>query len=181
MTSVASSAGNYWEFYFFPFVLSAHFCLLFFSHFSSCLLPPLRCSLYWNSNGSRVCVCVWPARAVIEPICRLAPVGLNPGLTALRWLNAFAVFLKPILPPPPLHTPLLLASIPWQTLPTFSPRANKFFIEIDALYFPPRLASLQSVPLFIYISLFFMTSLGRFMCQGGKKKNVKKWLWRGSW
>lgn len=42
-------------------------------------------------------MCVWPARAVIEPICRLAPVGLNPGLAALWWLNAFAMFLKPIL------------------------------------------------------------------------------------
>ena len=33
--------------------LCSFFCLF---HFSSCLVPPLRCSFYWNSNGSRVCV-----------------------------------------------------------------------------------------------------------------------------
>lgn len=109
MTNVASSGVNYWDFSLFFFSPQCSLFCLF--HFSSCLVPPLRCSLYWNSNGSRVCV--WPARAVIEPICRLAPVGLNPGLTALlRWLNAFAMFLKPILfLPPPL---------PWQPSQRFS-------------------------------------------------------------
>lgn len=102
------------------------FCLL---HFSSCLVPPLRCSLYWNSSGSRVCVCVWPPRAVIEPICRLAPVGLNLGLTALRWLALLLCSLNPFYfffssPPPSLDNP-----------PNGSPCANEFFIEIDALSF----------------------------------------------
>ena len=76
----------------FPPLLRAHFSVFFIS-------PPVRfplCGVPFIEIAMEV-VCVWPARAVIEPICRLAPVGLNPGLTALRWLNAFAVFLKPIL------------------------------------------------------------------------------------
>lgn len=103
------------DFLFFFFPQCSFFCLF---HFSSCLVPPP-----WRSfiEIALEVVCVWPARAVIEPICCLAPVGLNPGLTALRWLNAFAMFLKPILflflpsslnnlPPslPPLRQPFSL-------------------------------------------------------------------------
>lgn len=69
----------------FSFFLSAHFSVFFIS--PPVWFPLVQRSLYWNSNGSRVCV--WPARAVIEPICRLAPVGLNPGLTALWWFKRF--------------------------------------------------------------------------------------------
>lgn len=111
------------SFFFFP--QCSFFCLF---HFSSCLVPPLWCSLYWNSNGSHVCVCVWPARTVIEPICRLAPVGLNPGLTALRWLNAFAMFLKLFL------VFFLPTSVDIPPLNLFH-CVNKFFIETDALSF----------------------------------------------
>lgn len=83
--------GDFLFLFFFP-LLRAHFSVFFIS-------PPVRfplCGVPFIEIAMEV-VCVWPARAVIEPICRLAPVGLNPGLTALRWLNAFAVFLKPIL------------------------------------------------------------------------------------
>lgn len=113
-------------FFFFSKVLiflSFSFLLLFGSPL--CAFP-----FYWNSNGSRVCV--WPATAVIEPICRLAPVGLKPGLTALRWLNAFTMFLNPILflflPPHPHPTSL-------DNPPNGASCANEFFIEIDALSF----------------------------------------------
>lgn len=160
MTNVASSGVNYWDFSLFFFSPQCSLFCLF--HFSSCLVPPLRCSLYWNSNGSRVCV--WPARAVIEPICRLAPVGLNPGLTALRWLNAFAMFLKPILfllpPPTSLDNP-----------PNVSPSANKFFIEIDALSFH----WVGNPPECILHILFFAAWHGRFMCW--KKKSLCKGSW----
>lgn len=54
MTNVASSGVNYWEIFFSFFPPQCSFFCLF--HFSSCSVPPLRCSLYWNSNGSRVCV-----------------------------------------------------------------------------------------------------------------------------
>lgn len=51
--NVASSGVNYWGIYFFFFPEHSFFCLF---RFSSCLVPPLWCSFYWNSNGSRVCV-----------------------------------------------------------------------------------------------------------------------------
>lgn len=136
----------------FPFSFFPQCSLFCLFHFSSCLVPPLRCSLYWNSNGSRVCV--WPARAVIEPICRLAPVGLNPGLTALRWLNAFAMFLKPILFLP--HTPTPSLDNP----PNVSPCVNKFFIEIDAQSFH----WVGNPPECILHILFFAAWHCRFMC-----------------
>lgn len=53
---------------------------------------------------SPVCVCVWPARAVIEPICRLAPVGPRAqprsSVAAERRLSS-----TPPRPPTPPHTP----------------------------------------------------------------------------
>lgn len=130
VTNVASSGVNYREiFFFFPLPLSAHFSVFFISPpvwFPLCGVPFIEIALE--------VVCVWPARAVIEPICRLAPVGLNPGLMALRWLNVFAMFLKPILFL--FQPPCLLPVLPPSTAPTnISPRANKFLIEIDALSF----------------------------------------------
>lgn len=129
---------------------SVHFSVFFIS-------PPVRfplCGVPFIEIAMEV-VCVWPARAVIEPICRLAPVGLNPGLTALRWLNAFAMFLKPILflflspPSPSLDKP-----------PNVSPCANKFFIEIDALSFH-WVGDPQECILHI---LCYAAWHGRFMC-----------------
>lgn len=110
------------DFLFLFFLLGAHFSVFFIS-------PPVwfpLCGVPFIEIAMEV-VCVWPARAVIEPICRLAPVGLNPGLTALRWLNAFAMFLKPIL--------FLFLPSSLDNPPNLSPCVNKFFIEIDALSF----------------------------------------------
>lgn len=93
-------------------LVSLLFCILS-AHFSVfCISPPVwfpLCGVPFIEIAVEV-VCVWPPRAVIEPICRLAPVGLNPGLAALRWLNAFTMFLKPILflflaPPSSCHNP----------------------------------------------------------------------------
>lgn len=122
-----------------------------------------------------MCVCVWPARAVIEPICRLAPVGLNPGLTALRWLNAFAMFLKPILflflpssldnlpsPPPPHH----------HLYSNRAPRTNTFFIEIDALSFH-RVGGPRECVLHIFVLRSVTWQI--YVPQKKKRKLVKCW------
>lgn len=111
------------------FFSSAHFSVFFISPpvwFSLCGVPFIEIAVE--------VVCVWPAIAVIEPICRLAPVGLNPGLTALRWLNAFAMFLKPVLF---LFLPSSLDRPPTTLTHNhhLSHCANKVFIEIDAQTF----------------------------------------------
>lgn len=140
-------------------ILSAHFSVF-------CISPPVwfpLCGVPFIEIAVEV-VCVWPPRAVIEPICRLAPVGLNPGLTALRWLNAFTMFLKPILflfLAPPLR--------PVTTLPTALLVQNEFLIEIDALSFhwvcnPPQR---------VLTSCYFAAWHGRFMCwKNGSAKEV---------
>lgn len=142
----------------FLFFLGAHFSVFFIS-------PPVwfpLCGVPFIEIAMEV-VCVWPARAVIEPICRLAPVGLNPGLTALRWLNAFAMFLKPIL--------FLFLPSSLDNPPNLSPCVNKFFIEIDALSFH-RVGDPQECILHI---LCYAAWHGRFMSR--EKKRARKGSW----
>lgn len=140
-------------------ILSAHFSVF-------CISPPVwfpLCGVPFIEIAVEV-VCVWPPRAVIEPICRLAPVGLNPGLTALRWLNAFTMFLKPILflfLAPPLR--------PVTTLPTALLVQNEFFIEIDALSFHWVCNPPQRV---LHILLFCSMTRQIYV--------LKKWLSEGS-
>lgn len=165
MTNVASSGVNYWEIFFFSFfspLLRAHFSVFFIS-------PPVRfplCGVPFIEIAMEV-VCVWPARAVIEPICRLAPVGLNPGLTALRWLNAFAVFLKPILF-------LFLPPLPslWQPPPTFLlVRMNsllKLMLKVSI-----GLVTLRSVSCISCVTQHDTADLCRW-----KRKKKKAALWR---
>lgn len=74
--------------FFFFLLLPAHFSVLFVS-------PPvrfaLRCVLFIETEF--LCVCVWSEGAVIEPICRLAPVGLKPRPGRSAAVKCFAMFL----------------------------------------------------------------------------------------
>lgn len=107
-----------------------------------------------------VCVCVWPARAVIEPICRLAPVGLSTGLAARRWLNVLLCSLNPfcfLFSPPPLDSSSNLSSS----------KKWLFYWNWSCSRFGQPPPPLRDHTLRI---LCFAAGRGRFISQGEKKK-----------
>lgn len=86
MLNTASSGVNYLT----DSTLPASFLVSFLRLTPPVLPPPPQQCLFIETEMEVVIVSVCgQPRVVIEPICCLAPVGLNSGLLALRWFKRF--------------------------------------------------------------------------------------------